>query len=147
VTPQVLAALHGAAFTTPRPWRADEFAAFLADKACDLVALPGGFALIRTVADEAELLTIAVDPEQRRKGIATTLLTQCTTRTRARGAVTLFLEVAAANSAAIALYEKAGFARTGRRPHYYACPDGTRLDAIIMARDLQVSTAEIPESG
>ena len=147
MTPQALAALHAAAFTTPRPWRADEFAGFLKDAACDLVTLPGGFALIRSIVDEAELLTIAVAPGQRRKGIATTLLVRCLTRARARDAATLFLEVAATNSAAIALYEKSGFTRTGRRPDYYTCPDGTRLDAIIMARDLQVSAAEIPESG
>jgi [ribosomal protein S18]-alanine N-acetyltransferase len=136
VTPQALAALHAAAFTTPRPWRSEEFAAFLADDTCDLVPLPGGFALIRSVADEAELLTIAVAQGQRRKGIATNLLAQCLSLARARGCDRLFLEVAAANSAAIALYEKAGFIRTGRRPDYYTQPDGTRSDAIIMARDL-----------
>lgn len=136
MTAQALAALHGRAFLTPRPWRADEFAAFLADASTDLITLPGGFALIRTIADEAELLTLAVDPEHRRKGLATTLLEQGQTRAQVRGAVSLFLEVAADNAGAIALYEKAGFARTGRRPDYYSCPDGTRVDALVMARSL-----------
>ena len=147
MTPQDLAALHETAFVTPRPWWADEFAGFLADPACDLVTLPGGFALIRTVADEAELLTIAVAPDHRRKGIATGLLSHGMTRANARGAITLFLEVAADNAGAIAFYEKAGFARTGRRREYYTCRDGTRVDALLMARDLSDSTAEIPESG
>jgi len=136
VTPQALAGIHAAAFTTPRPWRADEFAALLTDDACDLVTLPGGFALIRTIADEAELLTLAVDPDHRRKGTATTLMAQGGMRARARGAVSFVLEVAADNAGAIALYAKAGFVPTGRRPDYYACPDGTRRDALIMARAL-----------
>ena len=138
MTPQALADIHAAAFTTPRPWRADEFAAFLADDACDLVALPGGFALIRTAADQAELLTIAVDPGHRRRGMATTLLARCRAQARERGAVTLFIEVAADNRGAIALYEKTGFVRTGHRPDYYTCPDGTRSGALVMARDLSV---------
>ena len=136
MTVQELAALHGRVFVTPRPWRADEFSAFLADASTDLITLPGGFALIRMIADEAELLTLAVDPDHRRKGTATTLMAQASMRARARGAISLFLEVAADNAGAIALYEKAGFARTGRRPDYYGCPNGTRLDALIMARVL-----------
>ncbi len=136
MTPRALADLHRRAFSTPRPWRAEEFSALLEDPACDLIALPHGFALIRTVADETELLTIAVDRDHRRRGIAATLLAQCRARARERGAVTLFLEVAATNRAAIALYEKSGFARRGRRPAYYTCPDGTRSDALILGCDL-----------
>lgn len=147
MTPGDLAALHRAAFSTPRPWRADEFAALLADPATDLATRPGGFALIRTIADEAELLTLAVDPELHRRGIATNLLEHGLARAAARGAVSMFLEVAADNAGAIALYEKTGFTRTGRRPDYYACPDGTRVDAVIMARNLVDMAGKRPESG
>lgn len=147
MTPLALAALHEAAFSMPRPWRADEFESFLADPACDLITLAGGFALIRSIADETELLTIAVDADHRRKGIATELLTQCMTRARERGAATMFLEVAADNTGAIACYEQTGFVSSGCRPEYYACPDGTRADALQMACDLSESTAKRPESG
>lgn len=147
MTPAALAALHAVAFSTPRPWRADEFEDYLADPTCDLARAPDGFCLIRTIADEAELLTIAVHPEQRRRGLATGLLMQGLMRARARGALTLFLEVAADNTGAIAFYEKAGFSRSGRRREYYTCPDGTRVDALLMARNLSDLAVKIPESG
>ena len=52
------------------------------------------------------------------------------------GAFRAFLEVAADNEAAVALYRQAGFAEAGRRTGYYRRPDGTRIDACLLARDL-----------
>ena len=57
MTPALLARLHAASFTTPRPWTEAELAGFLADPLCDLIARDDGFALIRTIAGESELLT------------------------------------------------------------------------------------------
>ena len=139
MTPDALARLHAACFTTPRPWTATEFAGLVDDPACDLIEKPEGFALIRSIAGETELLTIAVDPGQRRKGIGAQLLAQALIRARARGSDTCLLEVAEGNAAAIALYRSAGFAETGRRPGYYRLPDGQRADAAIMARRLTAS--------
>lgn len=136
MTPGALARLHAACFTTPRPWTATEFAALLKDRHCDLIERPDGFALIRSVAGETELLTIAVDPGQRRKGIGAQLLAQAMIRARRRGSETCLLEVADDNAAAIGLYRSAGFAETGRRPGYYRLPDGQRASAVIMARAL-----------
>ena len=53
----------------------------------------------------------------------------------------LWLEVAVDNAAAVALYEKAGFETTGRRPRYYARPSGERVDALLMRRLLNSSAA------
>jgi len=134
MTPDDLAALHGACFTTPRPWRADEFATLLASPLVALIAEPGGFALVRIIADEAELLTIAVQPDLRRKGLGARLLSAALDQTAKRGAVSMFLEVAATNQPALALYQRAGFRPVGRRPGYYIGPDA-RDDALILRRD------------
>jgi len=136
MTPALLARLHAASFTTPRPWTEAELAGFLADPLCDLIAQEGGFALIRTIAGEAELLTIAVDPTLRRRGLGRTLLDAALVRARARGAAAIFLEVAADNVAAIGLYEAAGFQRSGTRPGYYRQADGFRTDALTMVLPL-----------
>lgn len=134
--PQALALLHARCFTTPRPWRAEEIADFLSDKTSDLVSAPNGFALIRTIIDETELLTIAVDPDNRRQGAAMTLLERAIGKATTRHATQMFLEVAATNKPAIALYQKFGFKQSGRRSGYYLFPGGVRIDAVLMARDI-----------
>jgi len=76
MTPDSLASLHARCFTTPAPWSAASFAAFLADPAVFLIADPQGraFLLGRVIAGEAELLTLATAPESRRLGLARDLL-------------------------------------------------------------------------
>jgi len=130
MTAHELAALHAKCFTTPRPWSASEFAG-LGDSTY-LLTKPQGFLMGRTVLDEAELLTLAVDPDMRRQGIARGLVEGFKTRATEGGAVTAFLEVAANNAAAVALYHATGFVHTGRRRGYYRQPDGTTLDAIVL---------------
>lgn len=92
----------------------------------------GAFILAQVAADEAEILTIAVAPSWRRNGVAARLVDGVKRGAARSGAQALFLEVAEGNAAAIALYAKAGFAEAGRRKGYYARPDGTREDAIVM---------------
>lgn len=147
MTPAALARIHAASFTTPRPWSEVELAGFLADPLCDLIAAEHGFALIRAIAGEAELLTLAVAPDQRRKGLGRAILLQAIALARSRKADHMFLEVAADNHAAIGLYEAAGFARTGLRPGYYRHPDGTRVDAALMARHCSGAPRLTRESG
>lgn len=137
MTPADLARIHAASFTTPRPWNESELTAFLSDPLCDLVEAESGFALIRTIAGESELLTIAVDPSCRGKGMGRAILFQAIAAASLRGATQMFLEVAADNEPAIALYENTGFARTGLRRAYYRLPDCSRVDALLMARNLQ----------
>ena len=137
MTPEALATLHARAFVTPAPWDAASFAGFLTDPlAFLLVEGDAGFLLGRAVAGEAELLTIAVAPESRRLGLGRRLVSRFLYQARLRQADRAFLEVSAQNPAAIALYESAGFTPAGRRTGYYRTPEGIRIDALILARDL-----------
>ena len=141
MTPTALAALHEAAMTSPRPWSPDEFAAFLADPLVHLhVAADGAcFALGRSVAGEAELLTLATAPAFRRQGLARAALAAFDAEATRRGARTGFLEVAADNGAALALYRGAGWAEAGRRRGYYATAAG-RVDALVLTRPFSALT-------
>ncbi len=94
-----------------------------------------GFALARTVADEAELLLIAVAPDRHRSGIGSILLDDFISRAQASGVARVHLEVRDGNPA-IAMYRRAGFAPVGRRRDYYRGQDGERFDALTFARDL-----------
>lgn len=136
MTPDALATLHACCFTTPRPWSAAEFADFLGAPMCFLLTEPAGFLLGRVIADEAELLTVAVDPAARRQGMGARLLAGFSATAKARGAATAFLEVAAGNAPAQALYAQAGWVTAGRRKAYYHAPDGTAEDALVMTCDL-----------
>jgi ribosomal-protein-alanine N-acetyltransferase len=91
-----------------------------------------GIALCRMAADEAELLTIAVDSGHRRRGAGHALLECVIALVRERGARNLFLEVGDDNPAALALYRRMGFEAVGRRTAYYARPGRPAADAIVM---------------
>ena len=91
-----------------------------------------GFALIRAIADEAELLLIAVDPAAQQNGVGAALLDDFVQFATARGARRLHLEVRDGNSA-IVLYESAGFSLAGRRRDYYTGRDGHKRDALTLA--------------
>ena len=105
MSPEDLAALHARCFDeSPPPWSAAAFAGALAAPGAFLLTAGGAFLLGRVVADEAELLTLAVAPENRRQGTARALLGRFEAGARARGAAGAFLEVAASNAAARALY-------------------------------------------
>ena len=136
MTPETLARLHARAFTHPRPWTALEFASLLDSPHVFAVGDSRAFALGRVIADEAELLTIAADPALRRQGLGRAALAAFHAAATARGARTAFLEVAADNIAARALYDAAGYRRCGERPGYYRGPDGHAVDALLMARAL-----------
>lgn len=136
MTPEALAALHAAGFTHPRPWSAAEFADLLAARGVFVAGDAEGFVLGRVIADEAELLTLAVAPGARRAGRGRALLAAFEAEAAARGAVSAFLEVAADNAAARALYAGAGWSETGRRRAYYSAPGGARVDAVLMGRGL-----------
>lgn len=137
MTPAELAALHAAAFTTaPRPWTEAELAGYLTNRFVFLLSEPGGFLLGRVIADEAELLTIAVAPDARRAGIGRRLVAGFLDESARRGAATAFLEVAETNAAALALYLSAGFAPVARRKGYYSLPAGGAVDAILMQTGL-----------
>lgn len=137
------AAIHAEAFAGPHaaPWSAAAFADLLTDPGVFSVYGRDGFILMRAVADEAEILTLAVRPEARRAGEGGRLVREGLVGAAELGAVRVFLEVAEDNSAARALYAKAGFVEVGRRPGYYAGTDGRRRDALLLALNL---TAPLP---
>jgi ribosomal-protein-alanine N-acetyltransferase len=133
------AALHGEAFAPfgERGWTRREIAELLASPGVAGLLLrtgddDAGFALYRTVANEAELLTIAVRPQLRRRGAGSRLLGAVIEHAREAGATALFLEVAVDNQAARRLYDAAGFQTVGRRTAYYRRSDGAAADALVM---------------
>ena len=141
MTPEALAGLHALCFTTPPPWNAAAFAGFLRDPACTLTTLaPHAFVLTRRAADEVEVLTLATAPGARRQGLARKLLTQALAAQD--GAAACFLEVAASNAPARALYASLGFAQMGTRRGYYRAPDGTRSDALVLRAALPLLCAK-----
>ena len=130
------AAIHGAAFGPSEAWNAAAFATLLGLPGVHgLISAdsgPAGLVLVRLAADEAEILTLATAPAGRRRGVARGLLAAALGWAEASGATRVFLEVAAGNAPARALYEQAGFALCGRRRRYY--PDGG--DALALRLNL-----------
>lgn len=132
----VLAALHETSF--PAPWSVQEFEVLLNQPgvAAWIVSAddePAGFILVRAVADEAEIITLAVVPERRRQGLAAHLVHAAADALMSGKTARFFLEVAADNAAALAVYARVGFTVCGRRAGYYK--DGT-VDAVLMRQSL-----------
>ena len=94
-----------------------------------------GFSLFRTVADESELLLLAVSPTRHRRGIGRLLLEQFLEHARNEKVARVHLEVRDGN-AAVDMYRTAGFSPVGRRRNYYHGSDGQRFDAITLAHQL-----------
>ena len=92
-----------------------------------------GFALVRGVLDEAELLLLAVVPDARRKGVGAALLRGVIADCATRGIVSIHLEVRAGNDA-IKLYRNAGFTKIGERRDYYRGEDGQSYSALTLSR-------------
>jgi ribosomal-protein-alanine N-acetyltransferase len=133
-----LAQLHGASFH--RGWGEGEFEQMLAERNTLVHRLRQGrktigFAVSRMAADEAEILSIAVEPSHRGRGLSRNLLLTHLGHLAGRGVRTVFLEVEENNQPACRLYNRAGFAVSGRRERYYR-QDGEQLNALIMRRDL-----------
>lgn len=134
---QVLAALHERCFDLP--WNATEMQDLLAGSGVMAVlggssaaSPPLGFVMVRIASDEAEVLSICVVPEARGRGFGQVLLAAGLSAAAGAGANSVFLEVAASNDSARALYAKAGFQPVGMRKGYYARAAGPAMDAIIM---------------
>jgi ribosomal-protein-alanine N-acetyltransferase len=94
-----------------------------------------GYCLFSWVLDEAELLRIAVAPDQRGKGLATALLLHAQQALRKQGVVQLFLEVRVSNCSAHALYQRCGWQNCGIRKEYYPL-DAGREDALLFSRQI-----------
>lgn len=138
MTPARMAEIHAAAFAGHgQIWPEGEIAAMLAKPLIHAVTLAqDGFALVQIIPPEAELLTIAISPAAQGKGHGRALLASVMAQARIAGATRLFLEVAADNHAALALYRSTQFIQTGQRRGYYQRPGGVAVDAITFGCDL-----------
>jgi [ribosomal protein S18]-alanine N-acetyltransferase len=129
----VMAEIHHAAFPAAEAWSRDVMMLHLGlPLTFGFVHSLGGMILVRVASDEAEILTLAVHPGQRRRGIGSALLGAAKERAVALGAVVVFLEVGVTNDAARSLYAAHGFAEAGSRRRYYW--DGT--DALVLRSGL-----------
>lgn len=134
-----LAAIHGASFH--RGWGESEFETMIAERNTLVQRLRLrsnviGFAVSRIAADEAEILSIAIDAGYRGQGFSPNLLFTHLGHLAGRGVRTVFLEVEENNQPARRLYERAGFAVAGRRERYYREAGGQELNALVMRRNL-----------
>lgn len=138
-----LAWLHASAFV--QGWTALSMAELLAAPGTFALLAeddgrPEAFILIRAAGGEAEILTLAVRPDARRRGLGRGLVLAAAAKVHAMQAETLFLEVAVDNVPALRLYELLGFARVGRRKAYYACESGPLGDALTLKVDLPLAS-------
>ncbi|MGH6836602.1 MAG: GNAT family N-acetyltransferase [Methylocella sp.] len=135
------ATIHATSFAYP--WREADFEQLyvapgtFADGAFDAkVEYLAGFVLSRVAAGEADILTIAVAPQWRRRGIASSLLVPHLAGLAATRVTRLFLEVDVENTAARALYANFGFEQVGARKAYYRSAGARSATALVMRRDL-----------
>ena len=136
---QRLEAVHARAFD--RSWTARDIARLMQVMGgfavvCEDDEGMSGFVLARLMAQEAEILTLAVSPRARRRGVGSALVEGAAAQAAARGAESLFLEVAADNAAALGLYRLAGFERVGLRRGYYPRQGAPAQDALVLRRPL-----------
>ena len=124
-----LANLHKKCFPN-KPWSADDFRE-LKQSGCEIIMSENGFIVYRIVVDESEIITVGVNPEKRRLGIASAMIGIIEKTMQSQGVKKIFLEVASTNTPAQKLYENCGFKVVGLRPKYY---DG--IDAILMSKDI-----------
>lgn len=141
----IFSALHSEGL--PPGWAPDEFRTVLAASGAFglLVAgeQPFGMLAAWVAADEAEILALAVTPAARRRGYARDLVSAAIAEAGRRGARSMFLEVAADNRAAIALYRALGFVQAGRRRGYYRRAPQPAADALVLRLDI-VGRLDVP---
>ena len=130
-----IAAVHAASFQ--RGWGEDEIYRLLVES--NVVghrATSGGrligFILSRLAAGEAEILSVAIAPAWRGRGLARPLLDLHLRRLAGLGVRSVFLEVGEQNAPGVRLYRRAGFREVGRRQGYY---EGGAT-ALVLRRDL-----------
>jgi ribosomal-protein-alanine N-acetyltransferase len=127
-----LAALHALCFDDP--WDSASLRTMLAAPEAFAFHHPDGFVLARVAAGEAEILTLAVAPRARGKGLGRALLCEAIAKAEREGAKAMFLEVSANNPAALALYAALGFANVGLRRAYYRGVDALVLRLSLPAK-------------
>lgn len=122
----------------PLPWKREHFehemaAPYSFPFVAEHDGVIAGYVCLMSLFEEAQILDIAVAPEQRGRGIARLLMDHAVAVAREKTAEVLALEVRSTNSSAITLYERCGFVRTGVRQKYYEGRD----DAVLMEKCLK----------
>ncbi|WP_312968760.1 ribosomal protein S18-alanine N-acetyltransferase [Acinetobacter gerneri] len=118
------------------PWNIAQFEESLASYQCTVFEKSNqvvGFCILQTVLDEANLLLMAIHPNQQGQGLGYQLL-DASIQMLKNNPIQIFLEVRESNTAAIALYEKSDFHQIDLRKNYYPNKDGSREHAIIMVK-------------
>lgn len=123
-----------------QPWTRDQFLSEISKSLPTLYVIQTvragsllGYICFWVIADEVQMLNLAVHPDYRRQGVGRSLLMFLLNRSREEKASTVFLEVRPSNQAALTLYRSLGFKTLYRRPRYYAA-EGE--DALVMERSL-----------
>jgi len=118
-------------------WSADSLAVHIGEDICFGAFNPNlcGLIILRAVADQSEIITLAVTPTQRRSGVARQLVSAACEMLTQQGVAVVFLEVAEDNIAAIELYRTSGFVPIGRRSAYYKRAGG-RVAALTYRKNL-----------
>ena len=134
-----LARLHAQCFASP--WDVEFLGRMLAQPGAFFMLATemdnaAGFVIARVVAGEAEILSLGVLPDCRRKGLGSAMVRKAAEHAAQEGAVAIFLEVSTENDAARALYDRLGFCEVGRRPEYYRECEGLGRDALVLKRAL-----------
>lgn len=133
---EVVQAIEQASF--PSPWKREHFqhemaAPYSFPFVAECNGILAGYVCLMSLFEEAQILDIAVAPDQRGRGIARLLMDHAIAVAREKEAEVLTLEVRSSNVAAIALYERCGFVQTGMRLKYYEGRD----DAVLMEKNLK----------
>ncbi|RUP37725.1 MAG: ribosomal-protein-alanine N-acetyltransferase [Acinetobacter sp.] len=118
------------------PWSKQQFQESLASYQCTVYEQANqvvGFCILQPVLDEANLLLMAIHPNQQGKGLGYILLDHSIQQLK-NNPIQIFLEVRESNTAAIRLYEKTDFHQIDLRKNYYPNPDGSREHAVIMVK-------------
>lgn len=136
-----LAKLHFDAFPPGEAWDQNQFEELLRQDSVMGYALDKGEGLrcailVQFAADQAEILTLATAPTDRRNGLARCLMGKVEADLITRGMTVWLLDVAADNAPAIKFYQKTGFSADGRRAGYYKRLEGNRVDAILMSKPM-----------
>ena len=134
-----LQAVHSAAFPPHDAWGRDAFRDLLAQPTTRARGIVESghlmaFIVVQFVAEDAEILTLATRPNERRRGLAGKVLSQLQQELQVQGLKKILLDVAEDNLGARAFYVRHGFQVDGRRPNYYKRLEGQRIDAILMSK-------------
>ena len=131
-----MAQIHREAFVLERPWTAEEFDHLVAQPSSKILSVAACFVFGRLTLEELEILTIACSPSEQRQGYAFMLMMELLSVTKKEGGHSVFLEVAADNIAARALYRRLGFDQVGCRKNYYKRGNGFSCDAFLLKKSL-----------